>query len=56
MDKYKYSIQLRYIKKKENISQEIKSTRIRSVIIDKDYSSNIYEYYITKRFIRSYDS
>lgn len=40
MDKYKYSIQLRYIKKKENISQEIKSTRIRSVIIDKDYSSN----------------
>lgn len=40
MDKYKYSIQLRYIKKKENISQEIKSTRIRSLIIDKDYSSN----------------
>ena len=40
MDKYKYSVQLRYIKKKENISQEIKSTRIRSLIIDKDYSSN----------------
>ena len=40
MDRYKYSVQLRYIKKKENISQEVKSSRIRSIIIDKDYINN----------------
>ena len=40
MDQYKYSVQLRYIKKKENISQEIKATKIRSIIVDRDYINN----------------
>ena len=40
MDKYKYSIDLRYIKQKERISQEIKPEHIRSIIIDRDYKAN----------------
>lgn len=40
MDKYKYSVELRYIKQKERISQEIKSEHIRSIIIDRDYKEN----------------
>ena len=40
MDRYKYSIELRYIKQKENISQEIKADHIHSVIIDRDYINN----------------
>lgn len=40
MDKYKYSIELNYIKQKKNISQKIKSENIKSVIIDRDYINN----------------
>lgn len=40
MDRYKYTIDLRYIKQKENISQEIKSEHIHSIIIDRDYINN----------------
>lgn len=40
MDRYKYSVDLRYIKQKERISQEIKPEHIRSIIIDRDYISN----------------
>ena len=40
MDRYKYSVELRYIKQKENISQEIKSDHISSIIIDRDYINN----------------
>ena len=40
MDRYKYSVQLRYIKKKERISQEVRTERIRSIIIDRDYINN----------------
>lgn len=40
MDRYKYSIDLRYIRQKENISQEIKSEHISSIIIDRDYINN----------------
>lgn len=40
MDRYKYSVELRYIKQKENISEEIKSNRIHSIIIDYDYIEN----------------
>lgn len=40
MDQYKYNIQLRYIKQKERISQEISSIHIQSIIIDRDYINN----------------
>lgn len=40
MDRYKYTIDLRYIKQKENISQEITSDHIHSIIIDRDYINN----------------
>ena len=40
MDRYKYSVELRYIKQKENISQEIKADHISSIIIDRDYITN----------------
>lgn len=40
MDKYKYSVELRYIKQKERISQEIRAEHIRSIIIDRDYKKN----------------
>ena len=40
MDRYKYSIELRYIKQKENVSQQIDSKYIKSVIIDRDYINN----------------
>lgn len=40
MDRYKYSVELRYNKQKENISQEIKSDHIKSIIIDRDYVNN----------------
>lgn len=40
MDKYKYSVELRYIKQKERISQEIKTDKIRSIIIDRDFKNN----------------
>lgn len=40
MDKYKYAVELRYIKQKERISQEIRTERIRSIIIDSDYKNN----------------
>lgn len=40
MDRYKYSIELRYIKQKEKESQEIKANHIKSIIIDRDYINN----------------
>ena len=40
MDRYKYSVELRYNKQKERISQEIKPEHIRSIIIDRDYVNN----------------
>lgn len=40
MDRYKYSVELRYVKQKERISQEIRAERIRSMIIDRDYKNN----------------
>ena len=40
MDRYKYSVELRYNKQKERISQEIKPEHIRSIIIDRDYLNN----------------
>lgn len=40
MDRYKYSIELSYIKQKENKSQKIKSENIKSIIIDRDYINN----------------
>lgn len=40
MDRYKYSVQLRYIKQKKKISQEIKADHIRSIIVDRDYMNN----------------
>lgn len=40
MDRYKYSVELRYIKQKENISEEIKADHIHSIIIDRDYINN----------------
>lgn len=40
MDRYKYSVELRYIKQKENVSEEIKADHIHSIIIDRDYINN----------------
>lgn len=40
MDQYKYTVQLRYNKQKERISQEINPMHIKSIIIDRDYIKN----------------
>lgn len=40
MDRYKYSVELSYIKQKKNISQKIKPEHIKSIIIDRDYLNN----------------
>lgn len=40
MDRYKYSIELSYIKQKENTSKKIRSENIKSIIIDRDYINN----------------
>lgn len=40
MDRYKYSIELNYIKQKKNISEKIRSEQIKSIIIDRDYLNN----------------
>lgn len=40
MDRYKYSIELNYIKQKKNISERIRSEQIKSIIIDRDYLNN----------------
>ena len=40
MDRYKYSVELKYIKQKENISLDIKADHISSIIIDRDYVNN----------------
>lgn len=40
MDRYKYSVELSYIKQKQNISQKISPYHIKSIIIDRDYINN----------------
>lgn len=40
MEKYKYSIDLRYNKLKENVSYKISPKNIKSIIIDRDYVEN----------------
>lgn len=40
MDQYKYSIELKYIRQKERIAENITPEHIRSFIIDRDYINN----------------
>lgn len=40
MDRYKYSIELSYIKQNKNTSQKIRPEYIKSIIIDRDYLNN----------------
>lgn len=40
MEKYKYSVDLRYNKLKENVSYKISPKNIKSIIIDRDYVEN----------------